>query len=153
MCHDATWRCLPRDSAPTPSCPHLKLCERSYHHLHTGAWRRHTARLALLLLGRLTACMPHANQLICADQSSVLHQTAPSTDTPLDPHSPYEGFWWSHMGWFANSKVSVHIAEKRKDAAAVLFATARCGTPEIPGCVHCKADALRRQAGQRSWAS
>ncbi len=20
-------------------------------------------------------------------------------DTPLDPHSPYEGFWWSHMGW------------------------------------------------------
>jgi stearoyl-CoA desaturase (delta-9 desaturase) len=21
------------------------------------------------------------------------------TDTPLDPHSPYEGFWWSHMGW------------------------------------------------------
>lgn len=20
-------------------------------------------------------------------------------DTPLDPHSPYEGFWWSHAGW------------------------------------------------------
>ena len=21
------------------------------------------------------------------------------TDTALDPHSTYEGFWWSHMGW------------------------------------------------------
>ncbi|KAK9828900.1 hypothetical protein WJX72_002660 [[Myrmecia] bisecta] len=21
------------------------------------------------------------------------------TDTALDPHSPIEGFWWSHMGW------------------------------------------------------
>ncbi|KAK9831586.1 hypothetical protein WJX74_001346 [Apatococcus lobatus] len=21
------------------------------------------------------------------------------TDTPMDPHSPYEGFWWAHIGW------------------------------------------------------
>eukprot|EP00878_Enallax_costatus_P017915 GHUV01018837.1.p2 GENE.GHUV01018837.1~~GHUV01018837.1.p2 ORF type:complete len:264 (+),score=45.55 GHUV01018837.1:324-1115(+) len=28
-------------------------------------------------------------------------------DTPLDPHSPYEGFWWSHMGWFADAKAQV----------------------------------------------
>jgi fatty-acid desaturase len=27
------------------------------------------------------------------------------TDTPLDPHSPYEGFWWSHMGWLLDNKV------------------------------------------------
>ena len=27
------------------------------------------------------------------------------TDTPLDPHSPYEGFWWSHMGWLLNNGV------------------------------------------------
>jgi stearoyl-CoA desaturase (delta-9 desaturase) len=26
-------------------------------------------------------------------------------DTPLDPHSPYEGFWWAHMGWIVNKKV------------------------------------------------
>ena len=26
------------------------------------------------------------------------------TDTPLDPHSPYEGFWWSHMGWLLDEK-------------------------------------------------
>ena len=27
------------------------------------------------------------------------------TDTPLDPHSPYEGFWWSHMGWLLDNQV------------------------------------------------
>lgn len=26
-------------------------------------------------------------------------------DTPLDPHSPYEGFWWSHAGWLLDNKV------------------------------------------------
>jgi len=28
------------------------------------------------------------------------------TDTPLDPHSPYEGFWWSHMGWLMDHKAT-----------------------------------------------
>lgn len=28
------------------------------------------------------------------------------TDTPLDPHSPYEGFWWSHMAWFLDSEAT-----------------------------------------------
>jgi len=31
------------------------------------------------------------------------------TDTPLDPHSPYEGFWWSHMGWLLNNGVSAFL--------------------------------------------
>ncbi|KAK9810059.1 hypothetical protein WJX72_004138 [[Myrmecia] bisecta] len=29
------------------------------------------------------------------------------TDTPLDPHSPYEGFWWSHMGWLLDNKITL----------------------------------------------
>eukprot|EP00210_Caulerpa_lentillifera_P005080 g4853.t1 len=29
------------------------------------------------------------------------------TDTPLDPHSPYEGFFWSHMGWLLDNKVTL----------------------------------------------
>ena len=33
------------------------------------------------------------------------------TDTPLDPHSPYEGFWWSHMGWLLDNKVGPHKRE------------------------------------------
>jgi len=28
------------------------------------------------------------------------------TDTPLDPHSTYEGFWWSHMGWLMDHKAT-----------------------------------------------
>lgn len=31
------------------------------------------------------------------------------TDTPLDPHSPYEGFWWSHMGWLLDEKVRANV--------------------------------------------
>ena len=27
------------------------------------------------------------------------------TDTPLDPHSTYEGFWWSHAGWLLDNEV------------------------------------------------
>jgi len=27
------------------------------------------------------------------------------TETPLDPHSSYEGFWWSHMGWALDWKM------------------------------------------------
>mmetsp|Transcript_19538 Transcript_19538/g.27457 ORF Transcript_19538/g.27457 Transcript_19538/m.27457 type:complete len:405 (-) Transcript_19538:126-1340(-) len=27
------------------------------------------------------------------------------TDTPLDLHSPYEGFWWSHMGWMFDEEI------------------------------------------------
>lgn len=31
------------------------------------------------------------------------------TDTPLDLHSPYEGFWFSHMGWMFEE----HVHDKR----------------------------------------
>ncbi|KIY98704.1 stearoyl-CoA desaturase (delta-9desaturase) [Monoraphidium neglectum] len=29
------------------------------------------------------------------------------TDTPLDPHSPYEGFWWSHLLWLTGTEHSL----------------------------------------------
>ena len=38
------------------------------------------------------------------------------TDTPLDPHSPYEGFWWSHMGWLLNNGVSFLACTIRKSS-------------------------------------
>jgi hypothetical protein len=28
-------------------------------------------------------------------------------DTPQDPHTPYEGFWWSHCGWFLDIAATV----------------------------------------------
>lgn len=39
------------------------------------------------------------------------------TDTPLDPHSPYEGFWWSHMGWFLDSKATEERVGARANKA------------------------------------
>ncbi|KAL4442947.1 hypothetical protein ABPG77_008438 [Micractinium sp. CCAP 211/92] len=27
-------------------------------------------------------------------------------ETPLDPHSVYEGFWWSHMGWLLDDRAT-----------------------------------------------
>jgi stearoyl-CoA desaturase (Delta-9 desaturase) len=45
-------------------------------------------------------------------------------DTPLDPHSPYEGFWWSHMGWLLDNKATserVHDRSNASDMAAQPF--------------------------------
>eukprot|EP00877_Chromochloris_zofingiensis_P002883 jgi/Chrzof1/12596/Cz07g00120.t1_FAD5A1[v5.2] len=38
------------------------------------------------------------------------------TDTPLDPHSPYEGFWWSHMGWLLDNQTTLERVYDRKNA-------------------------------------
>ncbi|CAL8466841.1 g6377 [Coccomyxa elongata] len=35
------------------------------------------------------------------------------TDTPLDPHSPYEGFWWSHMGWLLDNGATLERVGSR----------------------------------------
>lgn len=38
-------------------------------------------------------------------------------DTPLDPHSPYEGFWWSHMGWLLDHKTTLERVHDRSNAS------------------------------------
>ena len=43
------------------------------------------------------------------------------TDTPLDPHSPYEGFWWSHITWLANTEYSTADYSNAKDLQSQLF--------------------------------
>ena len=44
-------------------------------------------------------------------------------DTPLDPHSPYEGFWWSHMGWLLDNKVRTcrNLQELAQSALCALW--------------------------------
>ena len=37
-------------------------------------------------------------------------------DTPLDPHSPYEGFWWSHAGWLLDDKATQERIYDRTNA-------------------------------------
>ena len=39
------------------------------------------------------------------------------TETPLDPHSSYEGFWWSHMGWMLDSDAYLARCEDRSNVA------------------------------------
>jgi stearoyl-CoA desaturase (delta-9 desaturase) len=52
-------------------------------------------------------------------------------ETPLDPHSVYEGFWWSHMGWLLDDRATqsrVHDTSNATGArrAAAAPAAASC---------------------------
>jgi len=38
-------------------------------------------------------------------------------DTPLDPHSPYEGFWWSHAGWLLDHTANDQRLSDRSNAS------------------------------------
>lgn len=39
------------------------------------------------------------------------------TDTPHDPHTPYEGFWWSHCGWFLDNSATERRVGNRSNAS------------------------------------
>ena len=47
--------------------------------------------------------------------SSHRHHHA-QCDTPADPHTPYEGFWWSHMGWLLDSDATLARVANRSNA-------------------------------------
>ena len=38
-------------------------------------------------------------------------------DTENDPHTPYEGVWWSHMGWLFDTKTTMSRVEDRSNAS------------------------------------
>ena len=38
------------------------------------------------------------------------------TDTPKDPHSTYEGAWWSHAGWFLDNEMTLSRTEDHSNA-------------------------------------
>ena len=93
-----------------------------YHHLHTGAARRggrgsrararapRRARPPARLAGGRRADAPRA----------LPAPRCARSDTPLDPHSPYEGFWWSHMGWLLDNqaRACALLARPRRPAPA-----------------------------------
>merc|ERR1712087_160494 len=39
------------------------------------------------------------------------------TETPLDPHSSYEGFYWSHIGWMLDAEVYNQRCSDRRNVA------------------------------------
>ena len=40
-------------------------------------------------------------------------------DTPKDPHTPYEGFWWSHVGWVLDSAPTLSRVCERGNASDI----------------------------------
>ena len=36
-------------------------------------------------------------------------------ETPLDPHSSYEGFWWSHVGWILENNATLERVGDRSN--------------------------------------
>ena len=55
------------------------------------------------------------------------------TDTPLDPHSPYEGFFWSHMGWLLDNDVSERSRHANNGHAnSKTLAVAVCHSHTVP---------------------
>jgi stearoyl-CoA desaturase (delta-9 desaturase) len=38
-------------------------------------------------------------------------------DTPGDPHTPYEGFWWSHVGWLLDRDATMARVKDRSNVA------------------------------------
>lgn len=41
-------------------------------------------------------------------------------DTPNDPHTPYEGFWWSHCGWILDNAASHDRVGNRSNAKEMI---------------------------------
>jgi hypothetical protein len=79
-----------------PRLPHLSSCRQLAHRsFQTPKWLEY----ALSYCGVL-AVEGDPIEWVSAHRYHHLH-----CDTPLDPHSPYEGFWWSHMGWLLDNKV------------------------------------------------
>lgn len=53
------------------------------------------------------------------------------TDTPLDPHSPYDGYFWSHIGWLWDNEVLMgqKMHQKLDQQVLVLY----CSMQVLPG--------------------
>lgn len=58
---------------------------------------------------------PHTPPLPCQVSCHRHHHL--HCDTPLDPHSPYEGFWWSHMGWLLDDGATQRRIADRSNVA------------------------------------
>ena len=41
-------------------------------------------------------------------------------DTPLDPHSTYEGFWWAHFGWLLDTEATMNRVQDRSNVSDIM---------------------------------
>ncbi|MDH4380245.1 MAG: fatty acid desaturase [Vampirovibrionales bacterium] len=67
----------------------------AYHRLHTHSGFK--CPKWLTYLATFVACLAFEGGPIFWVSTHRYHHKM--SDKPLDPHSPRDGFWWSHMGW------------------------------------------------------
>jgi stearoyl-CoA desaturase (delta-9 desaturase) len=88
-------------------CYHRQLAHKSF---KTPKWVEYLAAY----------CGVHALQgdpVVWVSSHRYHHQY---TDTPNDPHTPYEGFFWSHIGWLLDSNATLTRVSDRNNASDLL---------------------------------
>ncbi|MFN8615303.1 MAG: fatty acid desaturase [Vampirovibrionales bacterium] len=90
----------------------------TYHRLltHTGF----KAPKWLTYLGTLVACMAFEGGPVFWVSTHRYHHKM--SDKPLDPHSPRDGFWWSHMFWMLYEHPVLSLPGAREKITADLHA-------------------------------
>ena len=77
----------------------------------TGFMCQCCTTVVALLRKLQVAWQPFQDSAVCCVQGDPIEWVSDHryhhqhTDTPMDPHSPYEGFWWSHIGWLWDNEV------------------------------------------------
>lgn len=82
---------------------HRQLSHRSF---STPKWLEY-----ILAYCGVLACQGDPIEWVSSHRYHHLH-----TDTPLDPHSPFEGFWWSHILWIFDNEVTLKRVGTRSNA-------------------------------------
>eukprot|EP00882_Tetradesmus_deserticola_P015383 GHRQ01016390.1.p3 GENE.GHRQ01016390.1~~GHRQ01016390.1.p3 ORF type:complete len:131 (-),score=27.29 GHRQ01016390.1:1443-1835(-) len=86
--------------------------------------------------------------LLCACRVSTHRYHHMHCDTPLDPHSPYEGLFWSHMGWLFSTEASMLDYSNADDLKAQWFYRCAAGVQGARnGCARCAAGIHRERSG------
>ena len=73
----------------------------AFYHRYFSHRTFRTSRPVQFLFALLGATATQRGPLWWAAHHRQHHRHA---DSPNDPHSPSEGFWWSHMGWFLSRR-------------------------------------------------
>lgn len=98
---------------------HRQLAHRSF---RTPKWLEYVAAY----VGAMFAVQGAPMEWVSDHRYHHLH-----TETPLDPHSSYEGFWWSHVGWMLDSEIYMARCGDRRNV--------RAAAVPLPGTRHTSA--------------
>ena len=86
----------------------------AFYHRYFAHRTFRTSRPMQFLFGLLGATATQRGPLWWAAHHREHHRHA---DAPGDPHSPRQGFWWSHLGWFISGRFFKPDLERLPDLA------------------------------------